>query len=408
MICHGELARRRPAPAYLTTFYLMVSAGGAIGGVLVGFAAPYLFNALYDPMIVLSLAGFLLVCSLRPGQLPGKPKTLTLIGLLIAYCVLLMAKYGLIAIVGASLLVVCVLWVSRGNESIALYAMAVGLTAGIAGYLAQDTSRSIASARVLARNFYGALAVYDQASGGNMGPVRVLRHGTIEHGEQFLSPQYASQPTTYYARQSGVGLAIQALMAQGAINVGVIGLGAGTLATYARPDDRYSFYEINPIVVKIAQSEFTFLRNCAAPSGIIPGDARLSLEHEPSRQFDILALDAFAGDTIPVHLLTREAFQLYWGHLRANGVLAVHVSSRYLSLGPVVAMGAVENRKRAMMVAYRGDRGKNESASDWVLVTSRPGFFDLPEIVAAAGTIKVVAGLRMWTDDYSNLYRVLR
>ncbi len=408
MICHGELARRRPAPAYLTTFYLMVSAGGAVGGVFAGIAAPYLFNALYDPMIVLSLAGCLLVYLLRPGQLPGKPKILTLMGLLIAYCELLMARYGAIAIVGAGLLAVCVFRVSRGNESVALYTMAVGLTAGIAGYLAQDTTRSMAHSRVLARNFYGALAVYDQPSSGNMGPVRVLRHGAIEHGEQFLSPQYAGHPTTYYARQSGVGLAIQALMTEGAIHVGVIGLGAGTLAAYARPDDRYYFYEINPIVAKIAQSEFTFLRNCAAPSGMIPGDARLSLEHEPSRQFDMLAVDAFSGDTIPVHLLTREAFRLYWRHLKPDGVLAVHVSSRYLSLGPVVAMGAVENRKRAMMVAYRGDREKNESASDWVLVTSRPGFFDLPEIVAAARAIQVVAGLRMWTDDYSNLYRVLR
>ncbi|HXP86120.1 MAG TPA: hypothetical protein VN841_15455, partial [Bryobacteraceae bacterium] len=170
---------------------------------------------------------------------------------------------------------------------------------GVAGYLALDTSQSIAHSRVLARNFYGALAVYDQPSSGNMGPVRVLRHGVIEHGEQFLSPEYEGHPTTYYARQSGIGRSIQALMTQGAINVGVIGLGAGTLATYARANDRYSFYEINPEVVTIAQSEFTFQRHCAAPSGIIPGDARLSLESESSRQFDVLAVDAFSGDAIP-------------------------------------------------------------------------------------------------------------
>jgi len=193
-----------------------------------------------------------------------------------------------------------------------------------------------------------------------------------------------------------------------ALNAGVIGLGAGTLATYARPGDRYFFYEIDPSVIKIAQSEFTFLRNCAAQSGIIPGDARLSLERETSRAFDILAVDAFSGDAVPVHLLTREAFRLYWHHLKPDGVLAVHVSSRYLALGPVVAMGAVDNQKRAVMIAYQGDPEKNESASDWVLVSSRPGFFELPDIAAAAQPIPVAAGARIWTDGYSNLYRLLR
>ena len=408
MTCHGELARRRPAPEYLTTFYLMVSTGGAIGGVLVGFAAPYLFNALYDPTIILSLTGVLLAGLLRPGRLSGNAKRLALIGALIAYPVLLMAKYGAIAMVGAGLIAVCVFRVSRANESAALYAMAVGLAAGLAGYLALDMAQSIAHTRVLARNFYGALAVYDQPSSGNMGPVRVLRHGVIEHGEQFLSPPYASYPTTYYARQSGVGLAIQALMTEGPIHVGVIGLGAGTLAAYARANDRYEFYEINPLVIEIAQSQFTFLRDCRAPHDIVPGDARLSLDQEPGRQFDLLAVDAFSGDAIPAHLLTREAFRLYWRHLKPDGVLAVHVSSKYLALGPVVAMGAADNQKRAMMVAYHGNRERSESASDWVLVTSRPGFFDRPEIMAAAEPVSAIVGLRMWTDDYSNLYRVLR
>ncbi|HEY2018982.1 MAG TPA: fused MFS/spermidine synthase [Bryobacteraceae bacterium] len=406
MICHGELARRRPEPAHLTTFYLMVCAGGAAGGVLVGLAAPYLLNALYDPMIVLSLTGVLLVYLFRPDRMFGFSKRLSFIGLLIAYCVLIMAKYGSIAMLGACLLAVCVFRVSRERASVALYSMAVGLVAGVAGYLVQDTLLSIANSSVLARNFYGALAVYDQPSGGTMGPVRVLRHGVIEHGEQFLLPEYQGHATTYYARQSGIGLAIQALMTQGPLTAGVIGLGAGTLATYARPGDRYTFYEINPAVVEIAQSQFTFLSHCATPPAIIPGDARLSLEHEADRQFDILAVDAFSGDAIPAHLLTREAFRLYWRHLKADGVLAVHVSSRYLSLGPVVAAGAVENQKQAMMVAYRGDREKNESASDWVLVTSRTGFADLPEIRGAAEPIRSAS--RVWTDDYSNLLSVMR
>jgi hypothetical protein len=145
-----------------------------------------------------------------------------------------------------------------------------------------------------------------------------------------------------------------------------------------------------------------------APCVIIPGDARLSLDSESRRNFDLLAVDAFSGDAIPVHLLTREAFALYWRHLKPAGVLAVHVTNRYLSLAPLVALGAIESGKRAIMVSSPADRGKGELASDWVLVTSRPGFFDRPEIAASARAISADPSLRMWTDGYSNLYHVLR
>jgi spermidine synthase len=205
-----------------------------------------------------------------------------------------------------------------------------------------------------------------------------------------------------------VGLALEVLKRQGPLKVGVIGLGAGTLAAYARPVDRYYLYEIDPNVVNAAQTQFTFLRHCPAPHDIVLGDARLSLEREPDRQFDLLAVDAFSSDAIPVHLLTREAFRLYWRHLKPDGVLAAHVSNRHLSLGPVVALSALESGKRAMLVAYGGAGDKREARSDWALVTSRPGFFDLPEIRSAASRIEAVPGLRTWTDDYSNLYKVLR
>ena len=406
MLCHGELARRRPASDYLTTFYLMLAAGGAAGGFLIAFAAPYLLNALYDPMIVLTGTGLLLVFVFRPVRLRGRLRDLMVTGLLISYCVLLAAKSGAIAILGGVVLVACVFRISGGKESTALYALAVGLAAGIGGELAEDTLASIGGSRVLARNFYGALAVYDQPSTGVMGPVRVLRHGSIEHGEQFLQPQYQGHATTYYARDSGVGLAIQALMKSGPIHVGVIGLGAGTLATYARPDDRYSFYEIDPNVIAIAQSEFTFLRRCPAPVEIIRGDGRLGLEREPDRQFDLLAVDAFSGDVIPVHLLTREAFQSVLAASESGRCPGVAYYEPVSDARPVAAMAAIENRKRAMLVAYRGDPERNESASDWVLVTSRANFFDLNEIRRAAQPIQIPAGLRPWTDDYSNLFEV--
>jgi SAM-dependent methyltransferase len=190
--------------------------------------------------------------------------------------------------------------------------------------------------------------------------------------------------------------------------VGVIGLGSGTIAAYERPLDHYTFYDINPAVLRIARSWFHFLRDAAGPNEIVLGDARLSLEKQPVQQFDVLAVDAFSGDAIPVHLLTREAFELYWRHLKPDGVLAVHVSNKYLNLGPVVALGAAATNKRAMMVSNEGDDDKEIDPSDWVLVSSRPGFFDQEEVKKAAAKIDPIPGLRMWTDDYSNLYRILR
>jgi SAM-dependent methyltransferase len=437
MVCHGELARRRPSPAYLTSFYLMVSVGGALGGLLIGFAAPYFFNALYDLPVVVSLTGFLLlylmwrerkktVDSARFLDAPyDRPVVLALAGLLVAYAAWRLAAgrfFGAQAFLSAphdpvvllsstALLAIYLLWRTRGSldDSLVVFAIAAGLAFGIAGFLARDTWKSIGHSRVLARNFYGALVVYDQQTDGNMGPARVLRHGTIDHGEQFLWPQNQRFPTTYYARKSGIGLTLQTLQMQGPISVGVIGLGAGTLAAYARPIDHYRFYDINPLVLRIATTQFTFLRDCMAPHDVVLGDARLSLERESPQRFDVLAVDAFSGDAIPVHLLTREAYRLYWRHLKPDGVLAVHVSNRYLTLGPVVALAAAEMSKHSKMVSFEAsDRDETEETdSDWVLVTSRPGFFDQPEL-KVAHRIDPIAGLRMWTDDYSNLYRILR
>ncbi|MCU1330569.1 MAG: integral rane protein-like protein [Bryobacterales bacterium] len=440
MVCHGELARRRPSPAYLTSFYLMVSVGGAIGGLMIGFGTPHLFNALYDLPVVISLTAFLLLYMLvtaskkahgteAADEFLTEPLDKVVVGVLIAavaafsiWRIVSWKLFGAVAFLsgpkdspallsGTALLALYLLWRTRGsmNDRLVVTAVAAGLTFGITGFLARDTWKSVNNARVLERNFYGALEVYDKPTDGNMGPARILRHGTIDHGEQFLWPQNQRFATTYYARQSGVGLAIQTLQNEGPMNVGVIGLGAGTLATYARPVDHYTIYEINPAVLEIANTQFTYLRFCMAPKEVVMGDARLSLEREPSHQFDVLAVDAFSGDAIPVHLLTREAYALYWKHLKPDGVLAVHVSNRYLSLAPVVEIGAKEFGKQAKNIAFEpNDRDSTEeTTSDWVLVTSRPGFFDHVEYKNAE-IIKPVKGLKMWTDDYSNLYRILR
>jgi SAM-dependent methyltransferase len=362
MVCHGELARRKPAPAYLTSFYLMVALGGALGGVLIGFVAPYVFKALYDLPVVLTLTAGVLVW---------------------------------------------LIWRETSRISWPV-ALSSGLALAIAVFLGHDVYANIGHSRLRTRNFYGALLVFDSHGSNQMGPYRTLRHGTIDHGEQFLWPQNQRYPTTYYARHSGVGRAISVLQTQGPMNVGVIGLGAGTLMTYGRPVDHYTVYDINPEVPKIATTQFTFLRDCMAPHEVVLGDARLSLEREQPRHFDLLAVDAFSGDAIPVHLLTRQAFRLYWRHLKPDGVLAVHVSNKYLDLAPVVALAAAEDGKRAMNIEYDGDDDKEESASDWVLVSSRPGFFDQAEISKTDEKIQPIKGLREWTDDYSNLYRILK
>jgi hypothetical protein len=511
MVCHGELAARRPAPWHLTAFYLMVSVGGAIGGLLIGFVFPYILPALIDLPIVLSCTAFLLAWLLwrergvkakdslkddkfltdpvdkiaMPGIVAG---AVAFVGIRLAMAkysgapALLQGRYDVpVLLAFAAAFILYLLWRSRGmvepsderrdrrvvasllsvavvfciwrgamarlhnsppltegtwdqmalgalvgmtaiyllwrsrdtlDNNLVVCAAAIGLAFGMTGYMARDAWDSIGMARVLARNFYGALVVYDMDTTGDMGPVRVLRHGTIDHGEQFLWPQNLRHATTYYAEKSGLGLALRSLRVEGNINVGSIGLGAGTTAVYARPGDHYYFYDINPNVPKIATTQFSFLTHCYGKHEVILGDARLSLESELkkgiNRQFDFLSVDAFSGDAIPVHLLTREAYKIYWQHLRPNGVLAVHVSNLYLSLAPGVALAAAADGKQAMEINYDGDDDREETASEWVLVTSRKGFFERDEIKGVAKPIAPIPGLREWTDDYSNLYKILR
>jgi spermidine synthase len=241
-----------------------------------------------------------------------------------------------------------------------------------------------------------------------MGAFRVLMHGTIDHGEQFLSPAMRPFRTTYYSTGSGVGLAVRAVQHDGPAHIGVIGLGSGTLAAYARSEDLVTIYEINPLVEKIATTEFRFLPDCPAPHEVVLGDARLSLESEQPKGFDVLAVDAFSGDSIPVHLLTREAFALYWRHLKPDGILAVHVTNRNLALAPVVALAAAESGKRAVLVTNDADYDRRVFFSQWVVVTSRPGFFEDPNVREVSEPIAIPAGLHMWRDDYSNLFKILR
>jgi len=229
----------------------------------------------------------------------------------------------------------------------------------------------------------------------------------VRHGSQWLSPERRRQGTAYYGPRSGGALAIQHLTA-GSRRVGLVGLGCGTLAAYGRPGDYYRFYELNPLVTEIARTEFSYLKDCPAKVEIVEGDARLSLEREPAQQFDVLVLDAFSGDSVPVHLLSREAFQLYFRHLKPEGVLAVHVSNRFVDLTSVVARGALSLGRSYLAVLSLGVPGEQTLAATWVLVTANRGFLESPVFKADGRRIEPSTRIRAWTDDYSNLFQALR
>jgi SAM-dependent methyltransferase len=360
MVCHGELAQLKPHPRFLTTFYLMISLGGTLGGIFVGLIAPYLFRGYFELQIGLGLCGILAATLFAADFKP--PRSL----------------------------------------------VPPALAAALAAFLIFQIVQTTSSVRWMARNFYGALRVMDTGKPGAGDAHRTLTHGTINHGQQFLHPMRKRQATTYYGEVSGIGRVMRALQRNGSIHAGLIGLGTGTLAFYGRKGDDFRFYEINPLVIRVAETEFTFLKECRAKWEVVLGDARLSLEREPAQNFDLLAVDAFSSDSIPVHLLTREAFQTYNRHLKPDGVLAVHVSNLYLKLEPVVRLAAETLGKEAKVVESREDQLNNLFEATWVLIPGQSQFFQAPEVYLAAGKIAEQRGSRLWTDDYSNLLRIMK
>jgi hypothetical protein len=262
-------------------------------------------------------------------------------------------------------------------------------------------------ATVMVRNFYGGLRILDSPADRELPPRRTMVHGAISHGFQFLHPVRRRDATTYYAPGSGVQLALE-YFRRPAMQVGVVGLGAGTLAAYGRPGELYRFYEINPEVAALARGRFTFLTDSKAAAEIVLGDGRLCLEREPPRRFDVLVIDAFSGDSIPVHLLTRQAVALYLSRLRDDGVVALHVSNTALRLAPVVASVAAALDREALLLAAAEDRRLGRSESEWVLVAARDAFDRRPALRRLALPAPLDPSVRAWTDDYSNLFRILK
>jgi hypothetical protein len=254
--------------------------------------------------------------------------------------------------------------------------------------------------------------VRDTGTPDEMEATRTLTHGTINHGEEYLNPARRDLPTTYYGPNTGIGVAIRGKQKTGrAIRVGVIGLGTGTVAAYGRLGDYYRYYEINPLVLGLARTEFFFLPDCKAKLEVAMGDARLSLERElqegAAENFDVLAVDAFSSDSIPVHLLTKEAMLLYFRHLREDGILAVHISNRYLDLQPVLWGETKATGKTARVVDTEDDDTQDVFGATWVLITSTATGFT-PGELGESSPIRTQRIVRLWTDDYSNLFQILK
>jgi hypothetical protein len=342
-------------------FFLMCALGGAVGGVFVGLVAPRIFSRYTELPIVMVWCASLIYVVLEMDP-PARFR--------------------------ASLWKP--VWLGSLTGALAL-----------AFYLGPAWGPFAPGLRLAVRNFYGALLVSD--SGG----VRQLTNGIINHGEQILDAARRGEPTTYYDLNSGVGLALRETESIPNRRVGVIGLGTGTLAAYGRPGDSFRFYEINPPVIHVASAEFTYLADSKATIDLVLGDARLSLEREPKQNFDVLVVDAFTSDVVPVHLLTREAFTLYFQHLRKSGVLAVHISNRYLDLAPIVQLAAESMGKQATLIESLGEKEHHTSLADWVLVGPSE-VLGARRIRNAAITIKARPRVRMWTDDFNNIFQVLK
>jgi hypothetical protein len=427
MVCHGELARLKPHPRYLTQFYLMVSAGGAAGGLLVGLAAPLLFNAYYELPIGLVATAALAVTALRahpdaPWQyclLPAPRYLLAVVACAAAGWAAFPSQDSIAIPVIGSALALSVLrgdlkfrWVRRAKRWAAFLTELAALL--LAGYVGFGTHYVTSGTRLMVRNFYGGLRVHDWDPPTDWAATRSLTVGTINHGEQFLSPARRDSPTTYFGPNSGIGLAIRSKQKTGPLRVGVIGLGTGTIAAYGRTGDYYRYYEINPLVLRLslpepatASTQFTFLADCKARHDVVLGDGRLSLEREAPENFDVLAVDAFSSESIPVHLLTREALELYFRHLKPDGILAVNISNRFIDLQPLVDGQCRALGKTDRLVDSDDDDSQDLFPAMWMLATSPANGFD-KLILDSSTEIKPGRRIKLWTDDYSNLFQLLR
>ncbi|HVU87473.1 MAG TPA: fused MFS/spermidine synthase [Pirellulales bacterium] len=379
MSCHGELVRARPPARDLTLFYLCVASGGALGGVFVALVAPAIFDGLWEFHVALVVCPALVLAAMVREEnvlyVRNRPTVLAAV-LLLAFC---------------ALITTLVIHVREYRKGVL----------------------------VATRNFYGVVRVRDAYDPFTESPVRKLQHGTILHGMQLLEGDMRVWPTTYYARTAGVGLAIEQHPRRLAtdpanrnLRIGVIGLGAGTVAALAQAGDTIRFYDINPDVIRIAQEYFYFLDETQAHWTVEQGDARLTLEKELAengpQNFDVLVMDAFSSDAIPMHLITTECVEMYWKHLKPDGILVVNTSNRNVDLDPLVLAMAEASHKDARLCETNEDRNTGIYSSTWALVTSNEEFLGSLPVSQFTTLIPDAVQPVVWTDDYGSLWQVLR
>lgn len=375
MVCNGELERLKPPTERITTFYLSIAFGGALGGGFVVLVAPYVFHSFYEFQLALLVTGFVILVISAKGFPPAAKRE-----------------------------------TGRWSREVILRALSVTATIGVMAVFVwafRTEGRRDAGNVVQQRNFFGIKRVFDKDG------IRYLQNAGIIHGGQYLAGPSHMEPLTYYRRRSGLGLLLEnyrdltAQAESAPLRIAVIGMGAGTVAAYAQPGDTVRFYEIDPQILALSQGSrpvFTYVRDSQGKIETVLGDARLSLESETSRHefqhFDILILDAFSGDAIPVHLLTSEAMELYFRHLRGpDSVIAVHISNRAVDLTPVL---------RAFAAKYQltfTDLG-SFNGPDWFLLCRNQRILKDPKLYRPFPDSDDPTVL--WTDDYSNLLSVLR
>jgi hypothetical protein len=372
MVCHGELARMRPAPRHLTAFYLTLSAGGAGGGLFVALLAPLVFPDFWEFQMCLA-AG-------------------TIIGLVTFY-----HSRG---------------WIGPNERPPVFWTGLAILLLSVVGVVFTDRLTEHSRAEAVVRNFYGVLKVDTEplkaeSQGASKVLLKTLRNGRILHGAQYIEDGWINVPTTYYSHSSGVGRAALMLAERGRpMRMGAVGLGVGTMAAYGGPGDVIRFYEINAADVQMAQDHFTFIKDAPAKVEFAVGDARLSIENEEPQQYDLLVLDAFSGDAIPTHLLTREAMEQFLRHMQPDGIIAVHVSNLHFDLRPVVAALADEFQLATVAIDDRGRERPGDLSSRWILLSRDSAVLKHPRF--ENGITTPPERRVLWTDDFSNLFSVLR
>jgi spermidine synthase len=360
LFCHTEAYALRPQRSSESTlFYLLFAAGGALGSFLIGIASPLIFSFNYDLALTFLITALLALAVTWSSGWAQRLLWTTASVLLIALAFMLHAAY-------------------RRNTPLAV------------------------------RNFYGSLRVRQSLSAYPGATLRTLTNGSIQHGTQIFSPELRRTPTTYYAEDSGIGLALRFCCQGRARNIGAVGLGVGTISAYGHLGDRIRFYEINPAVTPIAQNLFTYLRDSGAQVSIVEGDARLSLSIEQPQNFDVLVVDAFSGDAIPLHLLTAQAVDLYKRHLAPGGILAFHISNQHVDLEPEIALLAKTAGMDVRRVSSFANEPLGEFTATWMLLTNNPSFFGQPEVASRVRQPTENFSIRLWTDDYSSLLPLLR